>query len=88
MELTSASCAAAANETCACTRLLKYVGTQTASGSYTTSGNQVTLVERTSDGGVRDAGADPAPEYCVSGNTLTLHFVFNDSSEGVMTLTR
>jgi len=88
VELTSASCAAAANETCACTLLFRYVGTLTTGGSYTTSGNQVTIVERTSDGGVRDAGADPAPEYCVSGNTLTLHFLLGDSSEAVMTLTR
>lgn len=40
-----------------------------------------------SDGGVRDAGADPVGEYCVSGNNLTLHFV-NNTSDWVTKLTR
>ena len=87
VEVTSASCAAAANETCACTAVLKYGGPQTTSGSYTTSGSQVALVASASDGGSRDAGADPVGEYCVSGNSLTLHFV-NNTSDWVTRLTR
>ena len=85
VEVTSASCAAAANETCACTAVIRYGGPQTTSGSYTTSGSQVTLTAP--DGGVRDAGADPVGEYCVSGNSLTLHFV-NSSDDWVTKLTR
>jgi hypothetical protein len=84
----SASCSAAANDSCACTAVLGSTsGAQTTSGSYTTSGNQLTLVASASDGGVRDAGADSGWEYCVSGNTLTLH-TFSSSGDGVMTLTR
>jgi len=84
----SASCSAAANDTCACTAVLSNPGAQaTTSGSYTTSGNQLTLVASASGGGVQDAGADSVSEYCVSGNTLTLHFS-SSSSDGVMTLTR
>lgn len=87
VEVTSASCAAAANETCACTAVIRYGGPQTTPGSYTTSGSQLTLVVSASDGGVRDAGADPVGEYCVSGNSLTLHFV-NSSDDWVTKLTR
>ena len=84
----SASCSAAANDTCVCNAVLTTTGSQlTTSGSYTTSGNQVTLIDSASDGGVRDAGTDAAWEYCVSGNTLTLHTV-SSSADGVMTLTR
>jgi hypothetical protein len=86
VEVTSASCAAAANETCACTAVIRYGGTQTTSGSYTTSGSQLTLVA-SADGGVRDAGADPYGEYCVAGNTLTLRFI-NSTSDWVTRLTR
>jgi hypothetical protein len=84
----SASCSAAANDACVCNAVLTTTGSQIAtSGSYTTSGNQVTLIASASDGGVRDAGTDAAWEYCVSGNTLTLHTV-SSSADGVMTLTR
>jgi hypothetical protein len=86
-EVTSASCAAAANEICACTAVLRYTSPQTASGSYMTSGSQVTLSASASDGGVRDAGADAAWDYCVSGNILTLH-ILSSSADWVMTLTR
>lgn len=88
VEVKSASCSVAANDTCACTAVLTTTGSQImASGSYTTSGNQVTLVVSASDGGVRDAGTDAPWEYCVSGNTLTIHSV-SSSADGVMTLTR
>jgi hypothetical protein len=87
VELTSASCSAAGSETCACTLVLRYTGPLTTSGTYATSGNQLTLVDRPADGGVPDAGADPVSEYCVSGNTLTIHSVSN-TTEVVMTLTR
>jgi hypothetical protein len=74
-------------ETCACTVVLDYMSPQTTRGSYTTSGNQVTLVAAGSDGGARDAGADSVTEYCVSGNTLALH-IFSSTADWVMTLTR
>ena len=67
--------------------VLSYTSAQTTRGSYTTSGSRLTLVVSASDGGVRDAGTDTLTEYCVSGNTLTLHY-FNDSDEWVTTLTR
>jgi hypothetical protein len=82
----SASCSTAANNTCACTAVLTSSNAQT-TGSYTTSGNQLTLAGSALDGGVRDAGADSVWEYCVSGNTLTLHS-FSSSGDGVTTLTR
>jgi hypothetical protein len=88
VEVKSASCSVAANDNCVCNAVLTTAGSQTmTSGSYTTSGNQVIVVASASDGGVRDAGTDAAWEYCVSGNTLTLHSVTN-SADGVMTLTR
>jgi hypothetical protein len=84
----SASCAAAANDSCACMAVLGSTGgAQMTSGSYTTSGNQLTLAGSGPDGGVRDAGADSVWEYCVSGNTLTLH-TSSSSGDGLMTLTR
>jgi hypothetical protein len=86
VEVTSVSCSAAANDTCACTAVLRYTSPQTASGSYTTSGNQITFTGA-ADGGIRDAGADSVSEYCVSGNSLTIHIVSN-TSDWVMTLTR
>ena len=86
VEVTSASCAAAANETCACNVVLRYTSAQTSSGSYTTSGNQLTLTVSVSAGGI-PVSADSVADYCVSGNTLTLHH-FNNSSEWVTTLTR
>lgn len=82
----SVSCSTAANDSCACTAVLTSPSAQT-TGSYTTSDNQLTLAGSALDGGVRDAGADSVWEYCVSGNTLTLHSS-SSSSDGVMTLTR
>lgn len=82
VEVTSASCASAANAACACTVVLGYTSPQTTSGTYTTSGSQITFAVRAADG-----GTDPASEYCVSGNTLTLHF-FDTTSDWVMVLTR
>jgi hypothetical protein len=87
VEVTSASCAAAANEACACTVVVRYTSPQTASGAYATSGSQLTLVGSGSDGGAPDAGASSVSEYCVAGNTLTIHTAGN-TSDGVATLTR
>jgi len=84
----SVSCSTAANESCACMAVLgSTAAAQTLNGSYTISGNQLTIVASASDAGVRDAGTDSVPEYCVSGNTLTLHYV-SSSSDGVVTFTR
>jgi len=87
VEVQSATCAAAGSETCACTAVLGYMSPQTTRGSYTTSGNQVTLVAAGSDVGAPDAGAGSVTEYCVSGSTLALH-IFSSASDWVVTLTR
>jgi len=87
VELASASCAASGNQTCACAVVVRFTVPQSTSGTYTTSGNQLSLAAPAVDGGVGDAGADPAAEYCVSGNTLTIHAV-SDALDSVMTLTR
>ena len=84
VEVTGVSCAAAGSQTCACTLVVTYTVPQVISGSYTASGNQLTLAGSPADGGVPD---DPASAYCVSGNTLTIHSV-SDSLDFVTTLTR
>jgi hypothetical protein len=86
-EVQSASCSAVANETCACTAVLSYMGAPTTSGSYTTSGNQITFGAPGSDGGAPDAGATAVWEYCVSGNNLALH-VTSSTYDWIWTMTR
>ena len=88
VEVKSASCAAAANETCACTAVLRprarrpraAAPTRPAAISSPSSPRPPTAVSGT-------RAPTPSAEYCVSGNTLTLHFV-NSSDDWVTKLTR
>ncbi len=88
VRLTSATCSAGGNQTCDCALVLTYLSPQTTSGSYTVSGNQVTvtITNPAPDGGV--GGSESPVEYCVSGNTLTLRFVESSGSAVVTTFTR
>lgn len=88
VKIASATCAAGANQTCDCALLFTYLSQQTQTGSYTVSGNQVTITAPGpgADGGAADAGTPS--EYCVSGNTLTLHVPDSSGSTFVMTFTR
>jgi len=83
------TCSMGPGQACTCTESYTYTSTQTLTGSWTTSGDQV-LLSSFFDGGTADAGAPLAVGYCVSGNTLTLHFVGTGSVAGdvVITLTR
>ena len=56
------------------------------SSSYTISGNQVIITTPSADGGAPDPGTPS--DYCVSGNTLTLHIVIDSGPSGVLTFTR
>ena len=87
VDVTSATCSAGGNETCDCTVVFTYRSQQTQTGSYTVSGDQVTITSNSagSDGGVM---ANPPAPYCVSGNTLTIHFVETDGSDFITTFTR
>jgi hypothetical protein len=74
----SASCASNAAGDCACTEDLNNVASKE-QGTYSTSGNSLTMVK---------TGATKAPdptEYCVQGNTLTMHSA-NSTSSATATL--
>jgi hypothetical protein len=83
------TCAVDANQTCLCNAVYVFPE-QTATGFFTTSGNQVTITVTAGsllgDAGVGDAGADSSGpyDYCVSGNTLTIQVA--DSSGTVAQL--
>ena len=82
------ACSMDVNQTCLCTEAFTYPSPQTETGSYVVSGDQVTL-SSSPDGGAGDAGAGASVGYCVSGNTLTLHFTGgNVAGDFVMTLSR
>jgi hypothetical protein len=82
VQIMSATCSAGQNETCNCT-LVFGVQSATTQGTYTTSGSQVTINDP--DGG---AGTGTPADFCVSGNTLTLHLATDAGLSGVITLTR
>lgn len=87
LQIASATCSAGGNQTCDCTLVFNYLSQQTQSGSYTVSGNQVTvtITNPAPDGGV----ADSTPvEYCVSGNTLTLRSFDSSGNTFTTTFTR
>ena len=70
------------NQTCNCTLAFSSLPQQMQSGSYTISGNQLTITTPNA--------ADPGTptDYCVSGNRLTIHLVTDSGTSGVLTLTR
>jgi hypothetical protein len=80
---TSATCSAEETQGCVCALAFTYAPGQTGTGSYTTSGNQVTITftSAPSDGGVGDGGTSSPAEYCISGNTLTLRFTVSSGSQ-------
>jgi len=87
-EVTSATCSAGGNQTCDCALVFTYLSQQTMTGTYTVSGNQLTVVI-TSTGADGGAADDRPAEYCVSGNTLTLHFPDSSGSgDFITTFTR
>jgi hypothetical protein len=84
--LTSFTCSVNASSICMCDEVFTSAP-QTENGTYTTSGDQVTITLAAADGGAVDGGTNPPSEYCVSGNTLTLHTI-NSTGESVATLTK
>ena len=79
----------AESDTCVCQEVLKPVS-QTDTGTYTTSRNQLTVMVTSvivGDAGV-DAGTFPVWDYCVSGSTLTLRSVSISGNYLVTTMTR
>ena len=82
-ELASFTCSTAGDE-CVCREVFMNAS-QTLTGTYTTSGNQVTVVYTGFD-----AGTTPTEsfDYCVSGDTLKLHFPGTGGFDIVLTYTR
>jgi hypothetical protein len=82
-ELASFTCSTS-GENCVCRQVFMNAS-QTLTGTYTTNGNQVTVVYTGSD-----AGTTPTEsfDYCVSGDTLKLHFPGTGGSDIVLTYTR
>jgi hypothetical protein len=72
------------NDRCVCTETFMNL-MQNETGTYTTSGNQVTIM--ITSGGSTDGGI-PTSDYCVSGSTLKLRSTSTSGSEVVATLTR
>jgi hypothetical protein len=62
--------------------VFNYPSQETVTGTYATSGNQLTITSTAPDGGVPDS-----TNYCVTGNMLALHTV-SSSGDVVMTLTK
>ena len=58
---------------------------QTLTGTYTTNGNQVTVVYTGFDAGITPTESF---DYCVSGDTLKLHSPGTGGSDIVLTYTR
>ena len=84
------TCVVDGNQVCVCSEMYSFSSPLIQTGTYTTSGNQITV---TITGSSFDAGAGdgvaPAPsEYCVSGNTLTLRSMSGTAATTVVTLTR
>jgi hypothetical protein len=63
-------CSVDSTGACACDERLGF-NQHAQGGTYTTSGNQVTISDLR-DGGLPDAGTSEPADYCVSGNTLML----------------
>lgn len=80
--LTSFTCSVQ-NDRCVCVEVIM-PATTTETGTYTTSGNQVTV---TITNPSTDAGF-PTADYCVSGTTLKLRSPSTSGSDVVVTLTR
>ena len=78
----SASCVSNAAGDCTCDMAIN--GTSTEQGTYTTSGSSITMVKTGST-----ATPDDVSEFCVQGNTLTLHAADTTNSVSVtMAMTR
>jgi len=90
MSMTKFDCSTDSTQACVCNETLT-VSQTTETGSYTTSGNQVTVSDSSGsplpDGGLGDAGAGDPADYCVSGNTLTLRPA-DSSGNFLITLTK
>ena len=82
-ELASFTCSTS-GETCVCREVFMNAS-QTLTGTYTTNGNQVTVVYTGFD-----AGTTPTEsfDYCVSGDTLKLHSPGTGGSDIVLTYAR
>ena len=82
-ELASFTCSTS-GENCVCREVFMNAS-QTLTGTYTTNGNQVTVVYTGFD-----AGTTPTEsfDYCVSGDTLKLHFPGTGGSDVVLTYAR
>jgi len=76
-------------EACVCREVFMNLS-QTETGTYTTSGDQLTimLTSATSQGAPVDAGTGGPSDYCVSGNTLTIHTISSSGAHVMATLTR
>jgi hypothetical protein len=86
--LVSFTCAMDGNGVCLCNEVLT-VAPQTQTGTYKTSGDQLTFIDLGADAGTSDA-SNVYGDYCVSGNTLTIHLIdaSDARSDFLMTLTR
>lgn len=85
--ITSFTCSMDGSDACLCNEVVE-VTTQMLTDTYTTSGNQITFINASADAG--SGASDSHGEYCVSGNTLTIHVLdaTGATSEFLMTLTR
>jgi hypothetical protein len=81
--LTSFTCSMDGANICVCNEVLSSGSPQTVTAIYTTSGNQLTITSAAADAG---SGSSSHVDYCVSGNTLTLHF-FDASSPDAFLVT-
>lgn len=81
--LTGFTCALQSDR-CVCTETFANL-MQNETGTYTTSGNQVTV---TITSGASTDGGIPTSDYCVSGNTLKLRSTGTSGGDVVATLTR
>jgi hypothetical protein len=77
--IASFTCAMAGTDTCACDLVFTYTSTETTTGTYTTTGNQIVL-------DVPDAGTGPTPwgEYCVLGSTFRLRSTVGDAGGSIV----
>jgi hypothetical protein len=86
--LVSFACSMDGNGVCLCNEVLT-VAPQTQTGTYTTSGHQLTFIGLGADAGTSGA-SNVYGDYCVSGNTLTIHLIDASGarSDFLMKLTR
>ena len=84
------TCVVDGNQACVCSEMYSFSSPLIQTGTYTTTGNQVTVTVTSSsfDAGAGNGGAPAPSEYCVSGNTLTLRSSSSTTSTSVVTLTR